>query len=86
VDRTSLDELVALMDRFALVVGLGPVHIARALCARGWSVCQRYRIVCPRLEYDGLIGINSEPAAQSFWRWTFFCLTCRDSTRAQPIA
>lgn len=83
VDRTSLDELVALMDRFAVVVTCdsSPVHIARArgVPVVGLYVSDASYRLGPRLEYEGLIGLNSEPPCFKYsWRWKFFCLTCRD--------
>jgi ADP-heptose:LPS heptosyltransferase len=88
VDRTSLDELVALMDRFAVVVSCdsSPVHIARArgVPVVGLYVSDASYRLGPKLEYEGLIGLNSEPPCFKYsWRWKFFCLTCRDRrTRA----
>jgi len=88
VDRTSLDELVALMDRFAVIVTCdsSPVHIAlaRRVPVVALYVSDASYRLGPALEYEGLIGINSEPPCFKYsWRWKFFCLTCRDlETRA----
>jgi ADP-heptose:LPS heptosyltransferase len=87
VDRTSLDELVALMDRFSVVVGCdsSPIHLA---LARNVPVVGLYvndaSFRLGLVETDKFIAINSRPPCFAFsWRWKFFCLTCRDpATRA----
>jgi len=84
VDRTSLDELIALMDRFAVIVTCdsSPVHLARArgVPVVGLYVSDASYRLGPRLEYDGLIGLNSQPPCFKYsWRWKFFCLSCRDA-------
>jgi hypothetical protein len=88
VDKTSLDELLALMDRFALVVSCdsSPIHLA---LARGTPVVGLYVHegafrMAPRMVNDRFVAINSAPPCfQYSWRWKFFCESCRDAdTRA----
>ena len=88
VDRTSLEELAAIMDRFALVVSSdsSPVHIAlaRGVPVVGLYVHDASFRMSPRLAQDAFVALNSRPPCFYYsWRWRFFCATCRDSgTRA----
>jgi len=89
VDRTTIGELTALMDRFAVVVTVdsSPVHIAmaRGVPVVGLYVSDATFRIAPALEAEQYEAINSaSPCFKYSQRWKFFCLACRDaSTRAR---
>jgi ADP-heptose:LPS heptosyltransferase len=89
VDKTSLDELVAVIAGFSLLVSSdsSPVHIALAtgVPVVGLYVADAAFRMSPRLSQEGFVAINSRaPCFYFSWRWRFFCGSCRDSrTRAR---
>lgn len=88
VDKTSLMELVCLMDAFTLLISCdsSPVHIAiaRKTPVIGLYVHDATFRLGPTLENERFVALNSSsPCFRYSWRWKFFCQTCRDAeTRA----
>ena len=89
VDRTSIDELPALIERFAAVITCdsSPVHLAlaRRVPVVALYVTEATFRMGPVLETDAFVAINSAPPCFAYSRrWKFFCQSCRDdSTRAR---
>jgi ADP-heptose:LPS heptosyltransferase len=88
VDKTSLAELVALMDQFGVLISCdsSPIHLAMArdVPVVGLFVNDATFRLHPQLQSDRFIALNSTPPCFMYsWRWKFFCSTCRDpATRA----
>jgi len=76
VDQTTLEELVYIMNTFALLISCdsGPLHIAMAVEVPVIGLflnCAGFRI-CPKLVADNYILINSlKPCFKYSWRWKF---------------
>jgi hypothetical protein len=89
VDKTSLEELIAVMDRLSLLVSTdsSPVHLALAsgVPVVGLYVSDGSFRMSPRMEQGSFIAINSRPPCFYYsWRWRFFCASCGDAaTRAR---
>ena len=84
MDKTSLDELVAVIAGFSLLVSSdsSPVHLALAtgVPVVGLYVADAAFRMSPRLSQAGFVAINSRaPCFYFSWRWRFFCGSCRDS-------
>ena len=76
VDQTTLEELVYIMNTFALLISCdsGPLHIGMAVQVPVIGLflnCAGFR-VCPKLVADNYILINSlKPCFKYSWRWKF---------------
>jgi ADP-heptose:LPS heptosyltransferase len=88
VDKTTLGELVALMDRFAVLISCdsSPIHLAlaRQVPVVGLFVNDAAFRLHPNVDSTQFVALNSTPPCFKYsWRWKFFCQTCRDpATRA----
>ena len=83
VDRTSLDELTSLIDRFAVVVtgDSSPIHLAmaRGVPVVGLYVSDATFKMSPALEGDAYVALNSAaPCFKYSKRWKYFCVSCRE--------
>jgi ADP-heptose:LPS heptosyltransferase len=89
VDKTSLEELIAVMDRLSLLISTdsSPVHLALAsrVPVVGLYVSDGSFRMSPRMQQESFVAINSRPPCFYYsWRWRFFCASCGDvDTRAK---
>jgi ADP-heptose:LPS heptosyltransferase len=88
VDRTSLAELLHVIDQFDVFVTCdsGPLHIAMGRRVPVVALYTNFATfgMAPALRGKRYVALNSEPPCfLRSWRWKFFCPTCRDpKTRA----